>query len=231
MLVERALRNELSWKLVGIHLDGRKPSRDAAERVLSALETGDTRAWLAAHLLGCIGHEIGHDALYQIFETSPGMGDCGAAGNAGAALSKIEGCRVDWLIDLMHRAPTRAARHGVAEGLLSCGPTAVDAVFEAAVAGTLHHTMGASLAGVSIAPVRIRKLLTSEDERTTWLALDYLTAMVGRTRASGARARRTRARLRRARPLWLDPVKQILSERKVRMKPAQRAMLQAWTEK
>lgn len=237
-LIDRAIRSEVSFKLVGIHLDDQTPDEDAARHLIAEHDSGAAQPWLAAYLLGCIGHDVGYDTEMRILEESPGLG---AESYAGVAMVKIRGERAfDDLLQLMSDAPQRRGREGAAYGLLRIGsPRAAHAVLDAAVARTIHHNMGSSIAGqmvgqnpdelMPVDPARVTELLESGDERTNWIALEYLAALIRMSSGRDIRRRAAKRMLRKGRHVWLGPLMRILDARRVRMSPEQRETLRAWT--
>jgi hypothetical protein len=59
-LVATALADHARFKHVAVELERRMPDADAADALVEAYRANEAPPWLAVHLLGCIGHEVGY---------------------------------------------------------------------------------------------------------------------------------------------------------------------------
>ena len=114
-LVSAVLDRPSLMKKVGPVLEKRPPSEAGARLIVSRYQVEKCPPWLAAYLLGCIGHELGYDAVMHVLMVAPGSL---AESYAGFALVQIDPVRAS--VDLLHvleEAPHHKSRAGAASGL------------------------------------------------------------------------------------------------------------------
>ncbi|XXX82471.1 hypothetical protein WMF30_27330 [Sorangium sp. So ce134] len=221
-LVATALTDHGRFKHVAAELERRAPDADAASAVEQAYRAGEAPPWLAAYLLGCIGHEVGYATVREVLLTAPGLL---AESYAGPALAKILGERaLPDLCALLRDAPKQASREGAAYGLGHLkSPRAEEALLEAVTTGRIRwHTAAGILARIPIAARRLGELLRSSETvqlrlatEIVWLALPYADS-----------GRRT----------WIHDIatelgpmiREVLMNPALSMAPRKRAQLEAW---
>ncbi len=243
-LIELVLETNARFKLVGIELQQRAPSEAAAQRLIDAYEAGDAEPWFTAHLLGCVGHEVGYDTVRAILLASPGRL---AESYAGPALGEIGGPRAhDDLVRFTKEGPTRRSREGAAYGLPYLGTgEAAAALIDAALSGAIGYGMGSTLIDLPVSAERIVELLDGE-ERSRRVAIAYVTRLISHAADAeslagfvddgyriGARSRHARSqeatkRLAVSRGHWLAAVQRLLADEDFRMAPRQRTTLTKW---
>lgn len=173
-LVDKALSDHSLFKAVGAELERRDSDEGAVQRLISAFRDGQAPAWLTAHLLGCMGHDIGYDTVFEILRSAPGLL---AESYAGPALVKIRGARAfDDLRRLLNGAPKRRSREGAAWGLARLpSRDSADSLFDAAQLGLIGYQTAASvLASLPVDASRVRELLSREDPSAARLATEIL---------------------------------------------------------
>ena len=225
-LVELALERRMVFKFVGIELGSRAPDAGAARRLVSEYADGDAEPWMTAHLLGCIGHELGYATVVAILESAPGSL---AESYAGPAMAKIRGVAAfDDLVRVMNASPKRRSREGAAYGLLRLQhPPAAAAVLEAASSGQIRYSMGAALVDQPLDDADVTPLI-SGNERERRVAIAYIDRLISSSTHEGRRGTQLEGRLESCRDRWLEPVRQLLADPDFRMAPRQRAALSRW---
>lgn len=161
----RAVENWACFKKASENLLKLPADELAAAYLTNAYEKELAPPWLTAHLLGCIGHELGYSTTRQILLNSHGML---SESYAGVALACIRGAEaLPDLVQLMNEAPTKLARDGAAYGLKElAGARAVDALIRASREGLLRwNQAGGILAGLEIRPEVVLEMLKSKTER------------------------------------------------------------------
>lgn len=114
-LVAAVLGRHALIKDVGPILEGRAPSESSAGLVVSRYEGATCPPWLAAHLLGCIGHSLAYDTALEILEEAPGAL---AENYAAAALVTMSPTRAsNDLVRIVHKSERKASRDAAAWAL------------------------------------------------------------------------------------------------------------------
>ncbi|MDC3979815.1 hypothetical protein [Polyangium jinanense] len=224
-LVTTAIANHARFKDVAAELERRTPDADAASALVEAYRAEEAPPWLAAHLLGCIGHELGYATVREILLNAPGML---AESYAGPALAKILGERaLPDLCALLRDAPKQISREGAAYGLKRLGPPSAEAaLLEAATTGRIRWQTAASLlADIPIAPRRLCGLLRSGEVVQLRLATEIVWVALRHAR-SGQNT-------------WiydvaaeLEPmIRDVLANPALSMAPRKRTGLEAWVSR
>ncbi|HVK63645.1 MAG TPA: hypothetical protein VM694_04185 [Polyangium sp.] len=221
-LVAIAIADRGQFKHVAAELERRTPDADAASALVEAYRAEEAPPWLAAHLLGCIGHELGYATVREILLRAPGLL---AESYAGPALAKILGERaLPDLCALLRDAPKQVSREGAAYGLGHLGsPSAEAAVLEAVTTGCIRWQTAASiLARLPIAPRHLCGLLRSGEmdpwrlaTEIVWLALHD---------ADSGRSTWVHDVAAELRPMIRD----VLANPALSMAPRKRTQLEAW---
>lgn len=221
-LVATALVDHAMFKHVAAELERRVPDADAAGALIDAYRVGAAPPWLVAHLLGCIGHEVGYALVREILLSAPGTL---AESYAGPALAKIRGEHaLSDLCALLRDAPEQASREGAACGLARLrSPIAEAALLEAASAGRVRWLIAANvLAGIPIAPSRLRDLLRSGEVEHLRLATEIVWVALGH--AESGRSTWVYDVAAEVGPL----VREALANPALSMAPRKRTRLKAW---
>ncbi|WP_104985660.1 hypothetical protein [Sorangium cellulosum] len=224
-LVAMVLADHGRFKHVAAELERRAPDADAAGALVEAYRAEEAPPWLAAHLLGCIGHEAGYATVREILLNAPGSL---AESYAGPALAKIRGERaLQDLCVLLRDAPKQVSREGAACGLGRLGsPSAATALLEAATAGRIRwHTAAGILAGTPIAPRRLGELLRSGETAQLRLATEIV--WVALLDANSGRSTWVHDFAAELRPMIRD----VLAKPALNMAPRKRAQLEAWVSR
>ncbi len=133
-LVDQAIESSRYFKIVSRAFEGRAPSAPAAERLIAAWEAGEAPAWLTAHLLGRIGHDLGYGTVRTILLGGHGSG---SGSYAGSAMGRIRGAAAEAdLTTILRNSAARRVREGAAYGLAEIG-LGIDAVLDAAADGQI----------------------------------------------------------------------------------------------
>ncbi|WP_437607670.1 hypothetical protein WMF20_43370 [Sorangium sp. So ce834] len=221
-LVAAALADHARFKHVAAELGRRAPDADAAGALVDAYRAGEAPPWLVAHLLGCIGHEVGYALVREILLSAPGML---AESYAGPALAKILGEHaLSDLCMLLRDAPKQASREGAAYGLARFrSPSAEAALLEAASAGRIRwHVAANVLADIPIAPSRLCELFRSGGIERLRLATEVVSAALRDADGGGS--------------TWIYDVaaavgplvREALANPALSMAPRKRTQLEAW---
>lgn len=224
-LVAAALANHAGFKHVAEELERRAPDADAAKALVDAHHAGTAPSWLVAHLLGCIGHEIGYAVVREILLSAPGML---AESYAGPALAKIRGERaLPDLCVLLRDAPKQVSREGAAYGLARFRSTRAEiAVIEAATTGQIRWFTAANiLARIPMALPRLVELFRSGDVAQLRLATEIFSATLLDPRSGESRWADDAAAA-------LEPlVRAALANPELSMAPRKRAQLEKWVSR
>ena len=225
-LVDLVLESHLLFKFVGAELDQRPPSEAAAQKLVDAYQSGNAEPWFTAHLLGCVGHEVGYDTVRAILLAAPRLL---AESYAGPALAKIRGREAhDELVRFTMQSPARRSREGAAYGLAHLGTgEAAAAIIDAAVSGAIGYQMGGVLVDLPVDAAQIRELLTGE-ERSRRVAVEYVTLLIQGAVTDGLGSREAAECLAANRPHWRSAVQRLLGDEDFRMSPRQRSALTDW---
>ncbi|MGK3991101.1 hypothetical protein WME99_49090 [Sorangium sp. So ce136] len=221
-LVATALADHRRFKHVAAELERRVPDADAASTLVQAYRVGEAPPWLAAYLLGCIGHEVGYATAREVLLTAPGLL---AESYAGPALAKILGERaLPDLCALLRDAPKQVSREGAACGLGRLGsPRAEEALLEAVTTGRIRwHIAAGVLARIPIAPRRLGELLRSGE--TVQLRLASEIVWVALHDANSGRSTWVHDIAAELGPMIRD----VLVNPALSMAPRKRAQLEAW---
>ena len=162
-LVEAALDDESLFKLVIGEFDrrGAAPDLAAAERVAQAYDAGRVHAWLAAVLLGRVGHPAGYPTLLAIVRS----GDGAARGYVEEAFGRLAGeGPVDALVALLRESDSQPARSVAARSLAAIGArSAIPEVTAAVRAGRIGFWPArAALVGLGVEDERVASWLRSD---------------------------------------------------------------------
>jgi hypothetical protein len=222
-LVDDALENVLQIKPVAAELERRPPSGEAANHVIRTFREGRAQPWLAALLLGRIGHENGYATAREIL-----LGEPGAGSYAAAALARIRGERaINDLCEALVVAPMQADREGAASALSDLGPGAAGPVMSASIDGHIRwQTAAGILAHLLIDPIVVAELLASRHERGPKMGTEILWRVLPFGRSSDADRW-----LERAGGLLIEPLRRILAAPTVNMAPRKRKGLEAWVSR
>jgi len=169
-IVSKVLANHAYFKAAARDLEKLAPDLPATHALVDAFRNGSAPAWMAAHLLGCIGHEDAYPIVREILVSAPGSL---AESYAGVALAKIRGERaIDDLRLLLTEAPHKASREGAAYGLQHLGgAVAIRTVAAAGRDGHIQTKVAASILGaLSSSSELLRELLDSGLERGLLIA-------------------------------------------------------------
>jgi HEAT repeat protein len=131
-LAREALSDHARWKHALLALERLEPDAASARLVIDALERGLCEPWLAAALLGAIGHPDGYATALALLRSSP---DVRAKPWAGPALTKIRGdaALADLEAVLEDASLHRGTREGAAYGLIEIADRRALDVLEAAL--------------------------------------------------------------------------------------------------
>jgi len=172
-LVRRALSG-LSFKAIGNLLARRAPSLEAANVLLDALQGRTAEDWRIGYLFGCVGHELGYDAVCRIL-MSPALTSAGSW--VGPALVRIDADRAGKdLARILSEAPTRAGREDAAWGLrVLKWRHGRSAMLDAALAGRVDRRFGAEmLVDLGIEPTTVMAWFSSGEVEKVCLALEVV---------------------------------------------------------
>jgi hypothetical protein len=86
-LIDDVIEDRTSFKKVGPQLELLPPDQEAADRLVAAYRDGRIPGWLAAYLLGCVGHVAGYETGKSILLSNHGKS------YAGVALVKMDKVR------------------------------------------------------------------------------------------------------------------------------------------
>lgn len=163
-IVAAAIDKHLLMKMAGDRLRKLPADESAAARLVRAYETGDAPPWLAAYLLGCIGHDRGYDTVKAILLSSPGML---AESYAGVALMRIRGEEAGGDLErILTEGPTRVCRDGAGYGLAELGGArSAERVLEAIRSGAVLPDMGHVFNERRLLDSFVVELFDSESER------------------------------------------------------------------
>ncbi|MDO9019723.1 MAG: HEAT repeat domain-containing protein [Deltaproteobacteria bacterium] len=163
-LVEAALDDESVFKVVISEFERRgdaAPDLAAAERVARAYDAGRVPAWLAAVLLGRVGHPAGCPALLAIVRA----GDEMARGYVVEAFGRLAGeGPVDELVALLRDGDSQRARSMAARSLAAVGArSAIPEVAASVRAGRIGFWAAReALVGLGVEDERVAAWLRSD---------------------------------------------------------------------
>ncbi len=164
-LVQLAVERGVSFKLVGAHLGGEEPSRDASLWLVRAYEAGTAKPWMTAYLLGQARHADGYATIKEILLAAPGSS---AESYAGPAMARIDPVRAFAdLASIVQEGATRLIREGAAYGIGTIGGKDAVACLVAALRArriSELHTSGI-LADILEEEADLRDLLRDEETR------------------------------------------------------------------
>ena len=218
-IVEVALEDMVQLKAAAPELDGRPPSYEAARIVLDAFAEERAEAWVAARLLGCIGHECGYETVHA-FLLREGM----AASYAGPAMVSIRGGGAfDDLREALFTAATLMGREGAAAGLASLGPRATGPILSATLQGRIRWQSGAQkLKELRVDSGVVAELLASRQERAARVGSEAMWFLVGDMSTDA------RAWLRQGERVLVEPLRELLDSPTFTMHPRKRKVLETW---
>ena len=65
-LVDAAIEDCMTFKKVGLRLEGMEPNEQASRNLIAAYDRQRCEPWLTAFLLGCVGHPAGYNIAKDI---------------------------------------------------------------------------------------------------------------------------------------------------------------------
>ena len=120
-LVDAAIEDLLSFKKVGLRLEGMQPDEQAAKNLIAAFNRQRCEPWLAAFLLGCIGHSAGYQTVKDILLSNARSS---SESYAGVAMAKIHGVRAyEDLRQILFGDHSRKVCNGAAYGMVETAST------------------------------------------------------------------------------------------------------------
>lgn len=175
-LVQLAVEPTGNFKRVGKELGDREPCEEAARYLCAAYRQDRVPAWLAAYLLGQIGHRAGYATARAILEA--GLGAL-SEGYTGCALARIAPQQAETdLAQLLHSGSNKAVRSGAASGLGKLGtPNAVAIIIDAIRERALFEKTASSvLEPLLQSELELAELLRDDDPKLVRTALLLLEA-------------------------------------------------------